>query len=66
MKRLTISALAALVAKREGKKKSLGIGQISEVVGIVCDLAYKNPEVVLALLEHGRRRYNRRKKGRIA
>lgn len=57
---MTVSKLASLIAAKEGKKKSINIAQISEVVGIMADLCFKSPAVILCLLAHGKRRKERK------
>ena len=50
------TTLSMLVAEIEGKKVSLNIAQIREVVGIISDLAFFYPGVVECLIANGRRR----------
>lgn len=39
---MTINKLCSVLAKREGKKKPISIGNAREVVGIVSDLLYED------------------------
>jgi len=53
---MTITKLCSLIAKTEGKKKQTSIGNVRELFAILSDLAYLNPEVLLLLLQNGKRR----------
>ena len=61
---MNIKSLAVEMSKREGKKKSLSIAQMSEIVGILCDIQYEiftQSEDVYAyfldmMLNHGQKR----------
>lgn len=50
---ISANELAQLVAFREGKKESLPIGQIKEVLGIVADLLQSEPGVLACLVKLG-------------
>lgn len=39
---MTLSKLASLIAKREGKKSQARIGDIREIIGILCDIYYES------------------------
>lgn len=47
MKIKNMNDLARVVVRREGKKKSLSIAQVKEVLGIVSDLLARDYEVTL-------------------
>ena len=47
MKIKNMNALDRVVVRREGKKKSLSIAQVKEVLGIVSDLLARDYEVTL-------------------
>lgn len=51
------------VTDREGKKVSVNIAQVSEVVGIIADMIHENPEEVIELLkEQGAKRAGKKGK----
>lgn len=54
---MNMNKVAAEIAKREGKKKSLSIAQIKEVLGIVSDMCFENTAFVRELICLGWRRY---------
>ena len=56
---MTFSALASKVAMVEGKKSQAAIGDIREILGILSDFLYSDPEVLLLLLANGKRRSTR-------
>ena len=43
----------------EGKKSQASIGDIREILGILSDFLYSDPEVLLLLLANGKRRSTR-------
>lgn len=60
---MNMNDLAIMISKKEGKKKEVGIGQIKEILGLVCDCVYNCPEDVLPLLlKAGKRRAQNRKR----
>ena len=59
---MTFSNLASKVAMMEGKKSQVSIGDIREIVGILSDLIYADPEILLILLANGKRRRTKRRK----
>jgi len=59
---MNITDIAREIARREGKKKQVNIAQIKEILGILSDLVYEEPGlVVLALTKNGARRERMRK-----
>lgn len=65
---MTIKKLITEIAKRENKKKSVSIGNIREVIGILSDIFYKEYEencnslVLLdSFIENGRKRAKKKK-----
>lgn len=57
---MNLNKLAALITKQEGKKKSLPIAQVKEVLGLVAEVIYKDSEALFALLKLGERRGTRK------
>jgi hypothetical protein len=53
---MNMNELAIRIAAEEGKLKSLAIGQIKEVVGLVADECAKSDDTVEMLIKAGRRR----------
>lgn len=53
---MTIKTLASKVALLEGKKVQTPVGNIREILSILCDLIYSDPEVLVVLLLNGRSR----------
>lgn len=55
-----LNKLASEIARREGKKKSISIGDAREIVGILSDIFYEEGEdamkIVNALFENGDKR----------
>lgn len=50
---MTFNEIAVEVAKLEGKKKSISIAQIKEVLSITAKLIAKNPKTLITLLKIG-------------
>ena len=53
---MTFNELVANVANIEGKKLEEHVGNIRESLSILSDLIYNDPDVLLVLLENGKRR----------
>ena len=53
---MNIHLLAVEITKKEGKKKSLSIAQVKEVIGLVADEIYLDPELLQKLLALGSKR----------
>jgi len=53
---MKLNELASLVAKKEGKKKQVLIGDIREVIGIFSELVVQDPSVLELLIKNGKRR----------
>jgi hypothetical protein len=53
---MTFANLASKVAFSEGRKSQTSIGDIREILSILSDLLYSDPEVLLCLLENGKRK----------
>jgi len=53
---MKLNELASLVAKKEGKKKQVLIGDIREVIGIFSELIVQDPSVLELLIKNGKRR----------
>lgn len=58
----TIKEIVAHIAKLEGKKSEVSIGNLREVVGIISDLISRDPDALLALVNNGKRRAKKKKK----
>ena len=58
---MTLAALASKVASLEGRKVQVSVGNVREILSILSDLAFSDPEVLRILLENGKRRSTRRK-----
>lgn len=50
------------ISKREGKKKSVSVGNVREIVGILSDMLNENVEVGVTLFKLGEERAKRKKK----
>lgn len=66
---MTINKLVKELCKREGLKKQVDIAQIREIIGHLSDMVHEfddlyGNDVVGALLENGRKRANRKRKGK--
>lgn len=59
----SMKALASLIAKKEGKTHQASIGDVREILGLVSDAIWKDPQGVLIMLcnNGGRRRARRLK-----
>lgn len=57
---MTFEEIAKEIAKREGKKKSVNITQIREILSIVADLTYENGDVTDTLWNLGMERLRKR------
>lgn len=55
----TIKELCSLIAKREGLKKQVAIGNIREIVGIVSDLVWECENIGGLLMVNGYKRAKR-------
>lgn len=53
---MTLNQLASKIAKLEGKKSEVSIGNIREILGILSDLTLENPEITMLLLINGSKR----------
>jgi uncharacterized protein (UPF0335 family) len=60
-----IHKLACKITRLEGKKKSVSIAQVKEILGILADLIYDSPEIRGVIHDYAKTRYEiRQKKGR--
>ena len=59
---MKIVQLASAIAKKEGHKSQARIGDIREILSIVADMAYDDPDVIRAIVSLGITRSKRRKK----
>ena len=58
----TLTELYSAIAKREGKKSQVKIGDIREIIAILSDLMIKHPSIHALLTKNGERRAKKRKK----
>lgn len=59
---MNMKELASKIAKLEGKKHQASVGDVREIIGLVSDAIYKDPQGVLIMLcNNGRRRSVKRK-----
>jgi hypothetical protein len=63
---MTLNKLASLVAKREGKRSQARIGDIREILGILCDIVIEDDGIVAltSLIDNGIKRLKRKPKGK--
>jgi len=60
---MTINQLASKLCKAEGKKKSVSIGNCREILGILSDIAFLDPEgLIKVLMANGKKRKPKGKK----
>lgn len=61
---MVINKLASEIAKREGKKSQAKIGEIREILGILCDIFHEDVDctVINAFHEQGRKRAKKKTK----
>lgn len=53
---MTMNELAIHLTVNEGKKKSVSVAQVKELIGLLADHVYQNPGTLEDLLALGRRR----------
>jgi hypothetical protein len=53
---MKIREVAIELTRREAKLKQVNIAQMSEIVAVLSDLVYSQPEVIAALILNGKRR----------
>lgn len=53
---MNLNTLASEITKREGKRLSLSVAQVKEVVGLLADACFADAQVVAALVAAGKRR----------
>lgn len=59
---MNIKELASIIAKKEGRKHQASIGDVRELLGIICDLYYNDPIQLIDLLgKHGQKRAKKKK-----
>lgn len=60
---MKLKDLVSKVAKLEGKKHQASIGDVREIIGIISDLVWSNPQdVVVLLAKNGSNRAKKKKK----
>ena len=58
---MTFNELAKKIAKKEGKKSSVTIGNIREILTILSDEIVKSPGALKVLIDNGIRRVGKKK-----
>lgn len=58
---MTMKELTSYIALSEGKKKSVQIGDVREVLAILSDMLYEDPRIVSTLFMNGQSRAKKRK-----
>lgn len=53
---MNVNTVVRQVVGREGKKKSVNIAQVREIVSIMSDMLYRDSEVISILIQNGKRR----------
>ena len=53
---MTYANLVSKVAMLEGKKSQVTVGDIREIMSILSDMLYSDPDVLLVLLANGKKR----------
>lgn len=61
---MTIAKLVSHLAKSEGKKSQVKVGDIRELVAKISDFAHRWPGILKMLAQNGARRAARRKRER--
>jgi hypothetical protein len=59
---MTIKELVSKIAKLEGKKHQASVGDVREIVGLLCDALIVDAELVMELVKNGKRRSKKTKK----
>lgn len=59
---MKIKELVSKLAKAEGKKHQMKVGDVREIVGLISDEMVKDSDTLLNLVENGHRRAKRNKK----
>ena len=63
---MKIRDLILKLCRLEKNKKQVNIAQMSEVVGVLSDLIYKNTDLQILLLKNGERRAKKKKAEKVA
>ena len=58
---MTLKELVSKIAKEEGKKHEAPVGDVREIVGLISDEIFKDPELGLKLAQNGARRAKAKK-----
>jgi hypothetical protein len=61
---MTVTQLASKVAKTEGLKKQVSIGNVREMLAVLSDIITADPTALQALVDNGKRRARDTKAGR--
>ena len=58
---MNIKELASLIAKREGRKSQVSVGDIREILALLCDLYYADPVALIDLFSKHAQKRNKKK-----
>ncbi len=58
---MNIRELASAIAKREGGKSNVKIGDIREIIAVLSDYIVDDPDLLVVMLEHGIKRLKKQK-----
>lgn len=53
---MTLRELASAIAKAEGGKVAVRVGDVREILRIIADLAVEDPEVIVTLVRYANKR----------
>ena len=59
---MTIKEIVSYVAKKEGKKVQTSVGNVREIVRILCELVYADEDALKTMIKNGKRLAKRKKK----
>ena len=57
---MNIKQIVSRIAKAEGRKHQASVGDVREIISLLCDLIGDDPAVTFALLDNAQRRKKRR------
>jgi hypothetical protein len=58
---MTLKELSSKLAKLEGKKHEASVGDVRELLAIICEELAQDSELVAELIKNGQRRIKRKK-----
>ncbi len=59
---MDLNKVAAEITRREGGRVSLPVGQVKEVLRIICRMAFEQPKLLMAMFLNGERQCKRGKR----